>query len=353
MTSQKQNVTMKFSDVDVKQISVESVKMGKDQVPLLRYGSDKRTLFIQGPWIKMRQYGLPPGKTLANGIKNEYYVDEESRKSLRIPVDKSCAVLSNPKDPSTTNEDDIDAFIQKLKEIDAHIKNSSQFMKSANVDPDDKEKYTNIYRKPSKPKKPTADPKEKYYSMKLKFDVDNKSGQIRTEFTSINGDTNEKSVSNDESGNVSLETLEKLLTYNVEICPLFQLVKIWTQTTGAWGVTLKLKKCRVKKYAHTKESNAEFLDSDDESTPKKVASSASASAEHVTKKVHDSDGSDNESDGEQLKKQESDSSDSEEVKPVTKGKAVKKEDTPESSDSEEVKPVTKGKGKATTVSKKK
>ncbi len=339
---------MKFSDVDVKQISVETVKMGKDEVPLLRYGSEKRTLFIQGPWIKMRQYGLPPGKTLANGVKNEYYVDEKSRESIRIPIDKACAVLSNPKDPSTSNESEIDAFTQKLKEIDVHIKNGSQFMSSAKVDADDKEKYTNIYRKPSKPKKPTTEPKEKYYSMKLKFDVDNKSGQIRTEFTSINGDTNEKSISNDENGNISLDVLEKLLTYNVEVCPLFQLVKIWTQSTGAWGVTLKLKKCRVKKYTHTKESNAEFLDSDDESTPKKVASAVS-----VKKVVHDSDGSDNESDGEQLKKQESESSESEEVKPVTKGKQMKKEETPVSSDSEEVKPVTKGKGKATTVTKKK
>jgi len=281
MSNQK-NITMKFSDVDAKLINIESVKMGKDEVPLLRYGPEKKTLIIQGPWIKMKQYGLPPGELLSNGIKNEYYKDEESRKSLRVPIDKACCVQSNPKDPeSATNEDDIVEFLEKLKQIDSHVKNSKDFLKASKIEDDDKEKYVPIYRKPSKPKKPTKEPKEKYYSMKLKFDIENESGDIKTEFIYINGDTNEKQVMNNESGKISIQDLEKLITYNCEVLPLFQVVKIWTQSTGAWGITLKLKKCRVRKYSYARDNSAEFLDSDDESeVPTKTVktlSSASAS----------------------------------------------------------------------------
>ena len=66
------NITMKFNDVVVKEITVEDVKIGKEKVQLLRYGPDKKNLVIQGPWIKMKQYGIPPGETLSNGNKNDY-----------------------------------------------------------------------------------------------------------------------------------------------------------------------------------------------------------------------------------------------------------------------------------------
>ena len=87
-----QTITLKFKDVDVEKITCESVKMGKDIVPLIRYGTDKKTLFIQGPWLKMKQYGIPAGEFLSNGIKNDYYTGEESRLSVRFPVDASCCV---------------------------------------------------------------------------------------------------------------------------------------------------------------------------------------------------------------------------------------------------------------------
>jgi hypothetical protein len=263
MSNQKQNLTMKFTDVVATQINIESVKIGKDKVPLLRYGSDKKNLFIQGPWIKMRQYGVPPGEMLKNGKKNDYYQNEEQRKSLRIPVDKVCCVQTNSEQD---NSDEIELFITKMKEIDNHIKNSPVFMTSSDIDLDNKEKYNNIYRKPIKSKKvSTTEPKEKYYSMKFKFDVENSTGKIRTEFISINPDTNEKTIANKEDGSITIDEIDKLISYNSEVQPLFQLVKIWSQDKGDWGVTLKLKKCRVKKQVYVQDSKSEFLDSDEDS----------------------------------------------------------------------------------------
>ena len=90
-----QNITMKFKDVDIKQICCDKVKIGKDTVPLLKYGKDTKVLCIQGPWIKMKQYGVPPGEELSNGIKNEYYTGEDSRLSIRFPIHTDCCVKLN------------------------------------------------------------------------------------------------------------------------------------------------------------------------------------------------------------------------------------------------------------------
>ena len=70
------NKTVKYSDIDPKLIRVEKVKMGKDEVPLFRYGKDGSNLNIQFPWIKLNQYGLAPGEKLGNGSTNEYYTTE-------------------------------------------------------------------------------------------------------------------------------------------------------------------------------------------------------------------------------------------------------------------------------------
>jgi hypothetical protein len=47
-----QTITMKFKDVNVKQITCESVKMGKDTVPLIRYGTDKKHYLFKDLGLK-------------------------------------------------------------------------------------------------------------------------------------------------------------------------------------------------------------------------------------------------------------------------------------------------------------
>ena len=53
-------------------------------------------------------------------------------------------------------------------------------------DADDKEKYVPLYRKPAKSKKPSVNDKEKFYSVKAKFDTTNEPDgvpkKIKTEF---------------------------------------------------------------------------------------------------------------------------------------------------------------------------
>jgi len=292
-----QNITLKFKDVNVKLITCDAVKMGKDIVPLLKYGSDKKSLYIQGPWIKLRQYGIPPGETLANGTKNEYYNGEDSRLSLRFPIDISCSVQTDAENnQELTNSDEIQDFIKFLQALDAHIKMDSTFMSLSGIDPDDKDKYTPIYRKPVKSKKNTGkESKEKYFSMKTKLDTDglDSDKKIKTEFYLVDRESKQTSLVNSNKY-ITMEKLEETVKFNSEVLPIIQLVKIWTQSNGNWGVTLKLKKARVRNSVYSERGNAEFIESDSEapevkpkavSKSKIVSVSDSDSDEEVTKVV--------------------------------------------------------------------
>ena len=263
-----QNITLKFKDVIIKEITCDAVTMGKDIVPLIRYGNDKKTLNIQGPWIKMRQYGIPPGETLSNGIKNDFYLGEESRLSIRFPIDISCCVQTDPENNSDlTNCDEIQDFTKFLQALDNHIKSDTSFMTLSDIDIDNKEKYTNIYRKPVKAKKNTGkEIKEKYHYMKTKLNTTRDNNQIKTEFYTVNNETKQNNLIN----NITLKQVEDVVKFNSEVLPIFQLVKIWTQTTGAWGVTLKLMKIRVRNQTFSDRGNAEFIDSDNDNIQKSI-----------------------------------------------------------------------------------
>lgn len=261
-----QNITLKINDIDIKQICCDKVKIGKDTVPLLKYGKDKKVLCIQGPWIKMKQYGLPPGEELSNGNKNEYYIDEDSRLSIRFPVHPDCCInLNNENNPDETNREEISGSNTVYQGMDAHFK-TPEFMAAADIDPDDKEKYVPIYRKPAKSKKNTNNDKEKYYSIKTKLDTDGYNTEvkkIKTIFEVFDKDTNQyKIVNNTNNKYITLPEIENVLKFNSDVCPIFQLVKIWTQSTGAWGVTLKLKRLRIKNPVYAERFDAIFLEDD-------------------------------------------------------------------------------------------
>jgi hypothetical protein len=337
-----QTTTLKFKDVNIKLITCESVKMGKDTVPLIRYGTDKKTLFIQGPWIKMRQYGIPAGETLSNGVKNEYYTGEDSRLSVRFPIDVNCCVEID--NTENTNSEEIQEFIKFLQELDAHIK-SDAILKSANIDLDDKEKYTPIYRKPAKSKKASnkESSKEKYYSMKTKLDTDglDVDKKIKTEFYILDKETNQYTLVNTNKY-ISLNKIEDTLKYNSEVLPIFQFVKIWVQSTGGWGVTLKLKKVRIKNQVYSERGDAIFLDDDNNYEQDKIMPPKPPLTKTKIVDVASDDDSD-ESDEEQVVKavanklniEDSDSeSDEEPVKP----KQVKKIVDSDSESDEDVKP---------------
>lgn len=352
-----QTITLKFKDVDVDKITCESVKMGKDTVPLIRYGTDKKTLFIQGPWLKMKQYGIPAGELLSNGIKNEYYTGEESRLSVRFPIDVNCCV--NIDNSDINNSEDIQDFIKFLQKLDGHIKTES-FMKSSGIDIDDKEKYTPIYRKPAKSKKSGKETsKEKYYSMKTKLDTDglDTDKKIKTEFHLLDKDTSQYTLVN-RNKYISLDNIEETLKYNSEVLPIFQFVKVWTQSTGGWGVTLKLKKLRIKNPVYSEQGDAIFLDDDncEQLVQEKVMPPKPPSPNNKQKLIEvesDDSSSDEESDEEiskavvsKLKVKDSESeSDDEPVKPkqVTKIVASDSESDEDVKPKKPIKKVTKAK----------
>lgn len=296
------NETIKYNEINTSKITVENVKLGKDEVPLIRYNG--KPLIIQGPTIRLSSYGLPPGETLSNGAKNEYYISEEQRDSLKIPLDpESTSVNENSKE--------IEDFITKLKEIDAHIKSSSTIKSICGIDDEDTEKYNTLYRRPKSNKKKDSIVKEKKPYMKTKLDISyNDKSQILTEFYDM--ETKKRIITKDNY--ITLEDLEKELVYNTEITPVVQLVKIWTQSTGAWGVTLKLKKLRLKKPQRSAKINFDFIDDDNISS---VVPSHVSSKDEKSKKKVESD-SDEPKPVKKIAQVESDSSDSEPepIKPV-------------------------------------
>ena len=146
--------------------------------------------------------------------------------------------------------------------------------------------------------------------MKTKLDISyNDKSQILTEFYDM--ETKKRIITKDNY--ITLEDLEKELVYNTEITPVVQLVKIWTQSTGAWGVTLKLKKLRLRKPQRAAKINFDFIDDDNISSV--VPSHVSSENEKPKKKI-ESD-SDEPKPVKKIAQVESDSSDSEpEPQPV-------------------------------------
>lgn len=253
------NGTINYLDVDVSQIKVENVKLGSDTVTMIRYGPTNRELIIQCPSIKMNQYGLPPGETLNNGSKNEYYTTEEARDSMKFPLDADNCNITN--EDGNNNRNEIKAFIAKLKEIDERIKNSDDILEKAGIDSDDKEKYTKIFRN-SKSKKAGDKVKYSYIKTKLKVNYKNKK-EIQTEFYEVDRDTKKASRVVSNKDYILLEDLEKLCEYNCEQQPIIQFVKVWTQSSGQWGVTVKLLKSRIKKGNKSMKSvSSDFIDDD-------------------------------------------------------------------------------------------
>lgn len=346
------NVTMKLKDVDSEQIHVEKVKMKNgDVVPLVKYGPDKQTLNVQFTAIKLRQYGLQPGETLSNGKKNEYYQGEEARLSLRMPFDSKCCVCTNPDDEDETNEDTIKAEVEILKKIDTRIKNV--FYSVADVDSDDKEKYNPIFRKPAKSKpvkgKPVQEEKEKYNFVKFKFDTEGESGdkRILTKFYKMGEDKDASLLNDMVSKTIPMEKVEETVTYNSEVVAMGQFGKVWTQSTGSWGVTLKLKMLRVKQQSsYAVREDADFLNSDDEAPATKVTAKTVPTKVATPAKVEEASESDSdqESDDEPAPVQTK--------APAKKAVAVVESSDDDESDEEEVKPVKKAPAKPAGKTKK-
>jgi hypothetical protein len=226
----------------------------------------------------MSQYGLLPGETLKNGAKNEYYTSEDARGFIRCPLDSDNTAVTLP--DGTTNSEEIKQFIESLKRIDEHLKNSVEIRKMASIDDDDIEKYNPIYRKPKANKKaPVKDAKTKYAYIKPKLHMDyNNKEKILTRFFEVNREANETVELQPKGKFISFADIEELLVYNCDQQLIIKFVEMWSQSIGTWGVTLKILTSRVKKPArHAKQASYEFIDEGLDTVPTKQISKMAVS----------------------------------------------------------------------------
>lgn len=330
------NGTMKFTDIDPKKVIVDAVVMNGESVPLIKYEDKTRTAVFQAPRILMTDYGLAPGEFLSNGEKNEWYRSDETRDTMKFPLDADrCAVVL--KDDGTTNAPEIKKFIDFLKALDNHIKTSESIRKAAGIDDDHVEKYMPIYRKAAKPvkkvEKKDTPAKVKPAYMKTKFHVNNKNKkEILTEFYNVDTDTN-KTTRVITSGNyITLEDVEKFYEHKCDQQSVIQLVKIWYKSNGEWGVTLRLVMSRIRKTNKSvKAASHGFIDDED----------TNETQETKVEKQVPSDDSDEEVPVKTTKPVVKDADDSDDSDAAPAPKKVVKPTKPQDSDSEEVVPVKK------------
>ena len=331
-TTDKQNgITIHYTDVNINDIIVEQTKFGGDLVPLVKYGPTKRDLIVQGPYIKMNEYGIPPGEKLNNGKKNDYYLSEESRDSMKFPLDPERSSVST--DDGQSNSEEIKEFVNVLKAIDKYIKESKAVHEAINLDSDDIEKYVPIYRKPKPVKKGDTKVKSPYIKTKLATQHPNKT-QIITKFYNVSKATNEKTRVLTSGSYITLEDLEKFYTFNCEQQPVIKFVKVWTQNSGGWGITTKLMLSRIRKSERVNNDDyADFIDEKPSKQPQKQT-------------LQQVDSSDDEPIKHQNNKKEQkqvDSSDDEPVPQIKQAPKQKVQKQVDSSDDDEPKPVARKK----------
>jgi hypothetical protein len=264
----------------------------------------------------MTDYGLAPGEFLSNGEKNEWYRSDETRDTMKFPVDADkCAVVI--KDDGTTNAPEIRKFIDFLKALDTHFKTSESIRKAAGIDDDHIEKYMPIYRKAAKPVKKVSDKKDtpikvKPAYMKTKFHVNNKNKkEIITAFYNVDTETNKTTRVLSEGNYITLEDVEKFYEHKCDQQPVIQLVKVWYKSNGEWGVTLRLVMSRIRKTNKSVKSESfGFIEDDDVQDTKQETKQETKADVQVP----------------------SDDSEDEPVKPVQKLKSVSKVDDSDDSD---------------------
>ena len=284
--SKSNNKVSTIKNIIINKINAESVKLGKDNVILIRYENGK--LIIQTDPIKMLQYGFPAGEKLSNGVDNEYYQGEEGRNSFKFPLADECAV----------NKEDLTDIRDFLQNLDKHFKNDKRILEMLEIDEQQQLLYNPIYKKPKVNKKNgknVDETKKKFDSFKCKLNIDYQTKKIITEFYLYDHDNKEYNKLDCKETETVLQ-LEKIIRYSSEVTPVFELVKFWTQSNGMWGVTLKLHKMRIKNPINTrKNENIDFVDNSDDETKEETKNTKSISKNNskATSVVSSDDESDN------------------------------------------------------------
>lgn len=331
----KSDMTTKFTDVNVNALDftkLEENPRSKGQriaYPRYQEGEQEKILFIQLPWIELKQYGIPK--------ISEYYPDDSKRSFVKVPLDESIP--------------EIKQLVDLIKEFDKKL-DSSEFRTKIFGPKASKYKYQSIFRLPQEEdeeEKKKAPPKKDYGPklpyFRLKIDTSYPDNNVKTILFD--------SVLNDgKRTRTKIENIKTIDDFSSHVCwlskirPVIRPVKLWAQPTNktdpTYGLTFKIAKTEVeapvKTHSNVKEymQSDVFLDSDEEETIQKFESLKIQPATTTTTQVAnvESDQSDEENDDEPVKpvgktpvkvaQVESDNEESEEeIKPAKKPVATK------------------------------
>jgi hypothetical protein len=299
-------ITKKYSDVDVSRLSFtdfeENARSKGQKIAYVRYNDQKHgesTLIMQTPWISLDTYGIPRA--------GEYYKDENSRSFIKVPLDQDDESVKLLHD-KMVELDDILANEDKKAEIFGSAKAGKSYQ------------YQPIIRVPVTEDMvdDSDDEKPKYARppyMKTKFHLDYESGNMKTKLYKKNKDGQREEV-----GAVTLNDIEKYVTYRSKVRLILMPNKLWglkTYNGKKYGLSWKVMQIEVQPVERSAMkdvfSTDAFLDSDDEG---EVASVQKLTVKETLEVKQDDD--DNESDESDDSDSDSDSSDDEDEKPSKK-----------------------------------
>ena len=303
-------VLIKYSDVEAKRISFSELEMNdraKQYIAYPRYdhptlGPDQR-VYIQLPWIKIEQYGIPS----ANG---KFELTENQRAKIKVPLNPEIA--------------DSKSLIDVLDAMDNYF--SSPDVSSKLLAPLGKKSKSYTFDKIHR----ISDNDDRLDYINLKLDTDYNDNSIKT--TVFKSEVADGETKRTEMFFKNVDELTKLASYQSTIRAIVMMSKVWTsQATNKWGITFKIKKMEVKPTDKVGNGISAFMKSDS------FLESDDEDAEVKNVKV---------TQPKQVAQVESDDDEEEEVKVVAKkvaAVAVESDDD----DSEDEKPVKKAPTKAT------
>ena len=303
-------VLIKYSDVEAKRISFSELEMNdraKQYIAYPRYdhptlGPDQR-VYIQLPWIKIEQYGIPS----ANG---KFELTENQRAKIKVPLNPEIA--------------DSKSLIDVLDAMDNYF--SSPDVSSKLLAPLGKKSKSYTFDKIHR----ISDNDDRLDYINLKLDTDYNDNSIKT--TVFKSEVADGETKRTEMFFKNVDELNKLASYQSTIRAIVMMSKVWTSSaTNKWGITFKIKKMEVKPSEKVGNGISAFMKSDS------FLESDDEDAEVKNVKV---------TQPKQVAQVESDDEEEEEVKVVAKkvaAVAVESEDD----DSEDEKPVKKTPAKPT------
>jgi len=311
--------------------------------PRYNHNGIEKRLFLQLPWIPITCYGIP--------ALGQYYKTDKDRSFIRLPLD--------------SNNEELNIFINKIKELDLLMQNE-ETKKNILGNKYAKYRYSPIYRETPEIDEDDEDEdnmkKKKNNivmlpSIKLKLDLTYPDKNIKTGvcISEIDKETG-KVIERTEVKVTSLADFTNYVKYLSKVRCIIKPTKLWARNPKvkdpppAYGISFTLVKIEVEKrdsMASIDNSSIDFYDAD--SIVKSIKNMKIESPkEEIKKHDLDSDDSDSDSDEEIIKKEtitkpviaDIDSDDSSDEEVIKKPVVIAEVD---SDDSDEEVVVTKSK----------